>query len=200
MVIFEYAECLFCGSMRNTPQAAQQHMIGEGHCRIDIRKEASEFKDFYDFGPNSDTDDEGQVRVKESDRFVDLDDKTRRLASGKILSHRSAQRPQVHRSLHEKNSTAGRDSLSEGGSSTGLGSSTALTLSGSKKGALTSTEKRDAVFKKQLATLRAEDRQALMHLPLPQQRALVATAKQQRERWNRERTAHEIKWQLKSNQ
>ncbi|CCF46230.1 HET domain-containing protein [Colletotrichum higginsianum] len=67
------------------------------------------------------------------------------------------------------------------------------------RGELTAAKKREALFDKQLAALRPGDRQALMHLPLPQQRALVAKAKKQQERWNREQMAQEIKRQLKAN-
>ncbi|KAL3290880.1 pre-60s factor [Colletotrichum asianum] len=53
LVIYEYTECLYCGSIRNTPQAAQQHMTGKGHCKIDVQKENFEFRDFYAFESNA---------------------------------------------------------------------------------------------------------------------------------------------------
>ena len=49
LVIFVYFECLHCRSQRNSAKAAQQHMMGTGHSKIDILSEDSEFKDFYDF-------------------------------------------------------------------------------------------------------------------------------------------------------
>lgn len=36
LVVFSYSECLYCGSQRRNPEAAQQHMIGKGHCKIDL--------------------------------------------------------------------------------------------------------------------------------------------------------------------
>jgi hypothetical protein len=49
LVIYGYFECIFCGSQRNSVQAVQQHVTGKGHCKIDLEKEDSEFRDFYDF-------------------------------------------------------------------------------------------------------------------------------------------------------
>lgn len=49
LIIFGYFECLYCGSERSSAQATQQHMIGKGHCKIDVYRENSEFRDFYNF-------------------------------------------------------------------------------------------------------------------------------------------------------
>ncbi|WQF86874.1 hypothetical protein CDEST_11888 [Colletotrichum destructivum] len=201
LVIFEYAECLFCGSVRNSPQAAQQHMAGKGHCRIDISREGSEFRDFYDFDAGSGTEsneDASEGRSTKGDAFVELDEQTRRLASGKILSHRSIKKPRAHRSIQVAAQDRG-DALLEEDKTPTSEQSTALMSGMNHRGGLKAAEKRDALFDKQLVTLRPGDRQALMHLPLPQQRALVAKAKKQQERWNREQMAQEIKRQLKAN-
>ncbi|EQB49657.1 hypothetical protein CGLO_10983 [Colletotrichum gloeosporioides Cg-14] len=98
LVIYEYTECLYCGSIQNTPQAAQQHMTGKGHCKIDAEKENSEFKDFYDFEYNVDSD---GSRFGDSGRadFVGVEDETRRLPSGKTVSHRKAKKVRGHRGL-----------------------------------------------------------------------------------------------------
>ncbi|WYZ45080.1 hypothetical protein EsH8_VIII_000396 [Colletotrichum jinshuiense] len=198
LVINEYTECLYCGSIRNTPQAAQQHMTGKGHCRIDIAKEDSEFRDFYDLGSSSDSDDDGSVGKAKANRFVELEKKTRRLESGKILFHRNANKPRNHRTLQGDKKTAS-ESLLEGGHPLDREISTTLVIGGSSKMQLAAAEKREKLFNKQLATLRPGDRQALMHLPLPQQRALVAKAKRQQENCNREQMAQEIKRQSKAN-
>lgn len=57
LVISEYHECLFCGIQRANKHAIQQHMMGRGHCRIDLQRETSEWRDFYeDIGGNEDKD------------------------------------------------------------------------------------------------------------------------------------------------
>ncbi|KAK6215601.1 TRI15 [Colletotrichum tabaci] len=201
LVIFEYAECLLCGSVRNSPQAAQQHMAGKGHCRIDIAREGSEFRDFYDFDAGSGTgseEDASEGKSTKGDTFVELAEQTRRLASGKILSHRSIENPQAHRYIPAAAHNRG-DALLEDEKPPTSEQSTALMSGVNGRGELTAAEKREALFDKQLAALRPGDRQALMHLPLPQQRALVAKAKKQQERWNREQMAQKIKRQLKAN-
>lgn len=129
-VINEYTECLYCGSIRNTPQAAQQHMTGKGHCRIDIAKEDSEFRDFYDLGSSSDSEDDGSVGKAKANRFVELDKKTRRLESGKILFHRNANKPRNHRTLQGDKKTAS-ESLLEGGHPLDREISTTLVIGGS---------------------------------------------------------------------
>ncbi|GKT42869.1 core trichothecene cluster (CTC) protein 15 [Colletotrichum spaethianum] len=201
LVIFDYAECLFCGSARKSPQAAQQHMTGKGHCRIDITKDESEFRDFYDFHdvPGTDSDENGKANKNpKEDRFIDVDEKTRRLASGKILSHRSAKKARAYRPVMVDDQST-TDVLLEEGQASRRATSKTLALSGNNKKELASAERRDLLFNKQLATLRPGDRQALMHLPLSQQWALVAKAKKQQEKWNREQIAQEIKRQLKAN-
>lgn len=199
LVIFEYTECLYCGSVRNTSQGAQQHMLGKRHCRIDITKESSEFRDFYDFGNIADPEDDKGTGIAKIDGFVDVDEKTRRLATGKIVTHRTAQKPRSHQYVSRKYKATASTPLLEEGIPRNSGTSSALTLRDNGKRALTTAEKRDMLFNKQLATLRAGDRQALMHLPLSQQRSVVATAKRQQEKWNRARIAQEIKWQTKAN-
>ncbi|KUI68137.1 hypothetical protein VM1G_04563 [Cytospora mali] len=199
LVVFEYAECLSCGSIRNTPQAAQQHMTGKGHCRIDITKENSEFRDFYNFDPESDSEEEeGTTGNSTVDRFVGVDEETRRLASGKLVSHRRARKPRVHQHVARIDEQDASGSLLEGETPLVSELSSVLTP-GSKSKELRATEKRGLLFNKQLVTMRSGDRQALMHLPLSQQRTLVAKAKRQQEKWNRDQVAQEIKRQLKAN-
>ncbi|ROV87236.1 hypothetical protein VMCG_10764 [Cytospora schulzeri] len=200
LVIFEYGECLYCGSIRNTPQAAQQHMTGKGHCRIDITKEDSEFRDFYRLVPNSDSEDDKMTTGNSTvDSFVAGDGKTRRLASGKVVSHRSARKPRACQPVARVEDKNAGDSVSRGANILLSEIPSALSSSGSGKKDLAAAEKREMSFNKQLTTLRSGDRQAIAHLPLSQQRALVAKAKHQQEKWNREQVSQEIKRQLKSN-
>ncbi|KAK6079650.1 hypothetical protein SCUP515_03906 [Seiridium cupressi] len=89
LVIYGYFECLFCGSQRHSAEAARQHMTGKGHCKIDILREDSEFRDFYDFDSDdgsSDNSDEEPAVPKEKppkEKSVEIDN-TLRLASGKV--------------------------------------------------------------------------------------------------------------------
>jgi pre-60S factor REI1 len=56
LIIFGYLECLYCGTQRNSAEAAQQHMIGKAHCKFDISSEDSEFRHFYDFDSSHEDD------------------------------------------------------------------------------------------------------------------------------------------------
>ncbi|KAJ0303736.1 hypothetical protein COL516b_006173 [Colletotrichum fioriniae] len=195
LVMVEYKECLYCGSARNTAQAVRQHMTGKSHCRIDIDKPDSEFRDFYNLDPGYGRGSEDSLGCR---HFVDSNENTRELASGKIVSHRSAKKARDRRDPKSSKREVSYSLLVGEGSSKG-NTSTALTASHhSEKGLTTAADNRESIFEKQLATLRPADRQALTHLPLPQQRALVAKAKKQQEAWNSEQTAQMIKVQMKA--
>ncbi|KXH67797.1 hypothetical protein CSAL01_01035 [Colletotrichum salicis] len=195
LVMTEYKECLYCGSVRNTAQAVRQHMVGKAHCRVDIDKPDSEFRDFYDLDSSCGTDREDNSGRQ---RFVDSDQNTRELASGKIVSHQNAKKSRDRRTPQNDEREAS-DLLLDGGASRSRDTSTPLTASGNGKKDLTAAaDKRDRVFERQLDTLRPADRQALVHLPLPQQRALVAKAKKPQETWNSEQMAQKIKIQMKA--
>ncbi|OHF01607.1 TRI15 protein [Colletotrichum orchidophilum] len=195
LVMVEYKECLYCGSVRNTAQAVQQHMRGKAHCRIDIDKEDSEFRDFYDFDSSCGTESGDDPTFRQ---LLDSDENTRELASGKTVSHRNAKISRVRRKPQNDERQASDSLLGRKSSSSG-DTSTALTASSSaKKNLAAATEKRDRIFERQMATLRPTDRQTLMHLPLPQRRALLAKAKKQQETWNSEQIAQKIKLQAKA--
>ncbi|KXH33356.1 TRI15 protein [Colletotrichum simmondsii] len=195
LVMVEYKECLYCGSVRNTAQAVRQHMTGKSHCRIDIGKPGSEFRDFYDLGSSCARDSEDNFGCR---RFADSDEDSRELASGKVISHRNRKKAKNHRKPTQGQRETS-DSLLVGKGSPREDPSTALTASGnSKTDLMAAADKRDRICEKQLATLRSADRQVLSHLPLPQQRALVAKAKKQQETWNSEQMAQKIKIQMKA--
>ncbi|KAI3393594.1 hypothetical protein diail_3898 [Diaporthe ilicicola] len=115
LVVSTYHECLFCHTQRQSAHAVQQHMMGKGHCRVDLEDDESEFRDFYeDAGDGSEGDssedmsgseDEAEA-VPTSNRGVNsaplkLRDSSLLLSSGKLLSHRSAPAPKHHRPLSE---------------------------------------------------------------------------------------------------
>jgi len=104
LVVFGYRECLFCHSQRRTPEAAQQHMIGKRHCKIDIHDPESEYRDFFDFTTNTtadesgsdeddDGDDENESDTRKSRRRLSpptLGGESTRLPSGRIVSNRTS--------------------------------------------------------------------------------------------------------------
>lgn len=130
LVVSGYKECLFCHTGRQTTQAVQQHMMGKGHCRIDLDGE-SEFRDFYEEVDNAsaasenalDEGDLGESYPKSDDEITQettTDKQSKRqasfetdgnslcLSSGKVLSHRSAPPPRRHRPLAETQRVAHR--------------------------------------------------------------------------------------------
>ncbi|KAK7424437.1 hypothetical protein QQX98_000402 [Neonectria punicea] len=198
LVIFGYLECLFCGRQRYTAQAAQQHMIGSSHCKLDHLSEDSEFRDFYDFGSDeADTDgDKNEHGNGNTDlnahrlstktttpQKVQPDGNVLRLPSGKLVSNKSFNSRRPHRHLeapanNESRAKMGATLPANLESSSHNSKDTALTPA---NGSLVKSrsEKRGLALTGQLANLRAEDRRSLMHLPVSQQRALIATRQKQ---------------------
>lgn len=184
-------------------------MMGKGHCKIDIMDKESEFRDFYDFDTGSETNDSGddnETSTKADRRpFVRPDDKTVRLESGRILTHRShAKAHPVRRNFRDTRNALPDASQNEQGAAsenaTSASTSTSQDLNHLKTpGALARSAKREAVFEKQLASLRAEDRRSLAHLTLPEQRVVLAKAKAQVERARKEENEMKLKIQLKAN-
>ncbi len=199
LVIFVYFECLYCGSQRNSAQAAQQHMMGKGHCKIDILREDSEFRDFYDFHSTSDdSDGETIKRVPEGSNGVIVEE-SMRLPSGKILSHRTEGKRRLHPHRTTFTNVRGLPPTSQ---STALEisrpqSDTALSRSAQSES--NKIAKREATFNNQLATLRAGDRMSLMHLTRSQQKAVIMKGRKQVEKARREENEMLLKRQVKAN-
>jgi pre-60S factor REI1 len=213
LVIFGHNECIWCGTQRNTTQAAQQHMIGKSHCRFDISDKASEFADFYDFYDFSDpesngddsgededaaeTEDDAQTKATAGSQGpIQLDEKSLWLPSGKIISKSSSsqqhQRRQQEAPLRRSaspgqlGSGAAADSGEEGSGASSR--STALVpgdVGVKRQFAITKGEKRAQAFTTQLARLSANDQRSLAHLPTSQQRAVLATQQKQVEKARR---------------
>lgn len=202
LIIFGYFECLYCGSQRSSAQAAQQHMKGKGHCKIDISSKDSEFRDFYDFDSTSKDSDGGNIEpLSECSNvtFVDVD-RSMRLPSGKVLSHRTQSKPRHPR--HGIAYTETPNASSRRLSPTTLGISQPRPESIDDQAAPSASKriaKREAAFLNQLASLRAEDRRSLMHFPVWKQRAIVLRSKREVERARRDKNEMLLKIQLKSN-
>ncbi|KAK3334204.1 c2h2 finger domain-containing protein [Cercophora scortea] len=211
LVIFGDFECLYCGTQRSTAQAAQQHMMGKGHCKFDLADEDSEFRDFYDVSSDGEHDDDDDPEEtsdtaelsgeeKESSTvpvkirkpgFVQPTDTTLRLASGKLLSHRTARqaRPRHHRpeTGESTESHIEHDMYTPSSPNTANQptASNAIAQEAPHSTALTRSEKRNDFTSRQLVQLRAADRQSLMHLSTAEQRAVLATQKKQMEKGRR---------------
>ncbi|KAJ4418012.1 hypothetical protein N0V82_005864 [Gnomoniopsis sp. IMI 355080] len=118
LVISEYHECIFCGTQRTGGWAARQHMVGRGHCMIDLAGSESEWRDFYESNdelePDFKDDDEHGVEDEATPSFsgphlVQTGEEEQvprlcaadslRLSSGKIVAHRAAASP---RNPHRK--------------------------------------------------------------------------------------------------
>ncbi|KAH8911593.1 hypothetical protein BR93DRAFT_873145 [Coniochaeta sp. PMI_546] len=188
LVIFGYRECVQCGTERATVQGVQQHMTGKGHCNFDL-SEDSEFAEFYNFSePEGDTESEIESDDGERNReeaatsssrkppLVDAD--SIRLPSGKIISKQSsAQAGPSLTQLRRRIRTAApqlKSSLAEAEDEEGSGKEQ-LDSNMRDTQLISKREKRErATVTYQLANMSANDRNALMHLPTSQQRAILA--------------------------
>lgn len=155
MVIFSYRECICCGKRRRTVEAVQQHMTSRGHCRFDVTDEMS---GFYDMDSLHQHGAEGRSHP---------DDRTLRLPSGKLLSHRSHIDPHSKSRLREKPSPTDPSALPASQQSDARPQSLALSKKGRHELALTT----------QVARLRIGDQMSLMHLPESHQRSLLLAHK-----------------------
>ncbi|KAI2601964.1 c2h2 finger domain-containing protein [Hypoxylon sp. NC1633] len=190
-VIFAYRECLYCGSQKTSREAVQSHMRDKGHCKFDISNEDSEYRDFYDLasddGHRGINSKEGEQDVpantvgnRASLSPVQVDEGFVRLPSGKVLAQRSYRAPRPHRPLSNSQGSLPSSSHPEP-----TPDSSDVVVIPSSKGALSKAQKRDLAVDKQLGNLRSEDRQQLIHLPAHEQRAVLATQKQQLDKQRR---------------
>ncbi|KAF6795459.1 Cytoplasmic 60S subunit biogenesis factor [Colletotrichum sojae] len=220
LVIFEYRECIHCGTERATVQAVQQHMTGKGHCRFDVLEGDSEFAEFYDFSKSEDDDESGsegeeddeeeQAAPKSPSRTpvaVTVDEDSLRLPSGKIISRQSPSQsgPTFSQLRRRTRNPASRleyspldadeeEENSASGKEEGHGSGDPGMQVLSKR------EKRDrTMVAHQLANMSKNDRSALMHLPTSQQRAILATQHRHEEKVQKEERRRQAKVDRKGN-
>ncbi|KAK4446534.1 pre-60S factor [Podospora aff. communis PSN243] len=187
LVIFQYRECLYCHSQRRTVEAVQQHMIGKGHCKIDIESLDSEYRDFFDFGtdePNDQTKPAGH---------------TAQLRSGKTIISRVAGRErQIQRRSTSPTAsppkTRGTTPLEQhSGSSKDAPQTTAPSQTISR------SERREAYLTDQLATLSVGDRMSLAHLSSSEQRSVLAVRKKQLDKARRVEQRYRSRLEIISN-
>lgn len=184
LVVSCYHECLFCGTQRNTHQAAQQHMIAKGHCKYDLTAKDAEFREFYDLSSL-----ESEENSRRSLLATRLSDSAQVAAYEKATKPRDPKRSNKH-SLDRTLSPAEQASTSS--SPTSESQSDSDTSSDDNQGAFKPlselsirAQKRLHIVDTQLSKLRANDRKSLMHLPVSQQRALLETHHKQMEKARR---------------
>lgn len=216
LVVFKYHECLFCHTERQSSHAAQQHMMGKGHCRIhldeaDAGEDSSEFRDFYEQPATEDDDGDangeagmqvvkdGRHSAAEHDHYASskphmLDASTLRLATGKVLSTRSAaaaKARQGHRPLAKTTgSRGGVKAHLEGIVSAASACTEKEAASASQAAPLTLTrpERRllagnsNSTLSIALSQMSLRDRSALAHLSPAEQRATVVRQFKQQDR------------------
>ncbi|KAF5567436.1 hypothetical protein FNAPI_679 [Fusarium napiforme] len=212
LVIYEYRECLHCGTSRATVQAVQQHMMGKGHCKFDV-SEGSEFADFYDFssehlGADDDVlseDDEDEfegAETKPERKPLQVDRDSIRLPSGRLISKKSSaqvepsvsqirERKRTSRSQLEYSSVEVDDEVPMHEESVPDTSDTRV---------LSRRERRQkATVTYQLANMSAGDRSALMHLSASEQRSLLATQHRFTEKVQKEESRRQRRIDRKGN-
>ena len=233
LVISTYNECLLCHTQRQSAHAVRQHMTGKGHCRIDLEDGGSEFRDFYESASGVGNEDEGGSSGEETlggsedeaeavsagGEPLRLREGGLLLASGKLLSHRSAPAPKHHRPLSETQKTTRRGALASASSTPasqpsedGTGPSptdstpdtTTTTPAADNGRALTRLERRaEASGKSALAIamsrMSLNDRAALAHLPAAEQRAVVLRQFKQQDRARHEARRFWSKVELRGN-
>lgn len=182
LIVSEYNECLFCGTQRNTLQAIRQHMIAKGHCKYDLTAKDAEFRDFYDFSSS-----EAEDELARSSLALRLSDKAQLAAQGRSKKcrqpPRSRKREPGLEPFSEDRSSAPSSCEPHTDTDDGLSNTNDWpeTL-----GELSARVQKQAYkVNNQLSQLRADDRRSLSHLPVSQQRALLATYHKQAEKVRR---------------
>jgi pre-60S factor REI1 len=213
LVIFEYHECLRCGTHRATAEAAQMHMREKGHCNFDLDAPKSEFAEFYDFEGTSDRSDLSEDGLKDDGGSGDDDSpETKRprptadgdsiiLPSGKLVLRKMAaqtSRPGATRIRRCHRSPALLESASDAPDHENLAE--ASTDESAPSSSLSRRERRDrAIASVQLTQMRAADRSSLVHLSSAEQRSLMATQKRQMDKGQKEERRQEGKVDRKGN-
>lgn len=182
LIVSEYHECLFCGTQRNTLQAIRQHMIAKGHCKYDLTAKDAEFRDFYDFSSSEAEDD-----LARSYLALRLSEKSQRAIQDRSKKSRQSLRSSKRSAGLEAFSVdqASAPSSPEAHTDTDDDSNHIDDRPETPSELSTRAQKQDYTLNNQLAQLRADDRRSLLHLPVSQQRALLATYHKQAEKVKR---------------
>ncbi|TQV98199.1 pre-60S factor REI1 [Cordyceps javanica] len=178
LVIYTYRECIACGSRRRSAAAAQQHMQGKGHCRLDMAN--PEMRDFYDLSA---------LDTRLVSQLARPDEGTVRLASGKLISQRGAQNGGSGNHGHghggggggsSSSSSSRRQRLERRQEEGGDAEQMALAVrGGDEQQQMAPSAAGRTTTERQMAQLSVRDQQALAHLaPHEQRRELTLRRKQ----------------------
>lgn len=188
LIISGLHECLYCGTQRNTRQAVQQHMMAKGHCKYDITDKDSELRDFYEFPSSGPTEGLRQSLIA-----------MRSLDDAQLLSQVRSRRPRPSKRSDRNDPGIANSTLDLAPATpspqphTDAESSTnAAEIPSASRELSTRALKQEFLLNNQLTQLRAGDRQSLVHLPVSQQRALLATHHKQMEKARRTQQIHRV--------
>ncbi|KPI43733.1 Cytoplasmic 60S subunit biogenesis factor REI1 [Cyphellophora attinorum] len=182
LIISECYECLYCGTQRNTHQAAQQHMMAKGHCKYDLEDPDSEFRDFYEHSSTASALEEERQEGDHRDQPANSQKLAER-AQGLSLagSRRMARRQRPNRSDPDSGPHNNRAEIRNAQNPQADTSDTSTTSPADAAPSTPHNQLSNRALKAelradhQLSQLRDSDRRSLAHLPLSQQRALLAT-------------------------
>ncbi|CZR55303.1 uncharacterized protein PAC_05190 [Phialocephala subalpina] len=90
-VISQFHECLYCGSTKNSAEAARAHMMSKGHCKLNPEP-GSEYEDFYEVASDIEDEDLDADAKEDKPKILVSDDNELHLPSGRTLGHRSQAR------------------------------------------------------------------------------------------------------------
>ncbi|RDW58237.1 hypothetical protein BP6252_13648 [Coleophoma cylindrospora] len=176
IILSDFHECLYCGSVKSNKFAVQDHMRGKGHCKVDLEDERHGLQQFYDFAGDPDSDEE--TPDLEDVTLVPEEDELR-LPSGKTLGHRLQTR-HLHRrrpGQASSRSASHQKSLTEG-----------------------EREEEEIPLKDQRMVMRLGTSTSMIGVPEMQRRALVAVEQKMAKIEARTRNEYEAHVQRKANQ
>jgi pre-60S factor REI1 len=87
VLVFEYNECVYCGTEKGSVEGVQTHMRDRGHCKV----REGELEEFYDYDEEEEEKEDGrEVREKKEEKqaATRISDTEIRLPSGAIINSR----------------------------------------------------------------------------------------------------------------
>ncbi|GAB7352411.1 hypothetical protein MBLNU459_g2837t1 [Dothideomycetes sp. NU459] len=157
--------------------------MAKGHCQYEITSPASEFRDFYDFGPafaeqveTIATQDGSSAAATATQHFVRMDETSILLPSGKVVSNRDwAPQRHLRRNVTDATSTASGpvDVMSDPSVVSERPFADDRNLA-----PIRGSEKRKITLSNQLTQLSATDRASLSHMTPAEQRSQLRVQKQ----------------------
>ena len=186
LLIFRHHECLYCGSVKNSCEAVQQHMLSKGHCKYDLTDRDSELRDFFDASSHSSEDESRRLNLvpragnnsqTPMRAILRQQRRSKKSRDGYDQSVPMAELPSASPfSMPDNSRQSGHDN--------NVTSPAAVQLSANAL-------KQEHTLQLQLATLSKNDQRSLAHLPPSQQRAILASQHQQRDKAQRTETLHQ---------